>query len=120
MKFGLPILAGVVAGFVGAYLLLAIFGGVAHAGTDNFAGYRAGLADPATDAFTITPDDGNDLTYYPRALLLGAEGTVKVTTIDGTAISLPLVQGFNSIRVKRVWSTGTDAGVISAGIYGLQ
>lgn len=74
-----------------------------------------GLGAPWVDAFTITPNDGVDLTIWPRALLIGVAGDLKVTTLRGTVITLPVPAGYNPGRVKRVWSTGTTA----TGIFGL-
>ena len=74
-----------------------------------------GTGEPWVDAFTITPDDNADLSIVPRCLLIGTAGDVKVTTLVGTVIILPLPAGYNPGRVKRVWATGTTA----SGVYGL-
>lgn len=83
--------------------------------TDNFSTYQPGLADPATDAFAITPSDSVDLSVVPRALLIGVAGNVKVTTLGGTSLVLPLPAGYNPIRVTRVWA----ASLTASGIYGI-
>lgn len=57
----------------------------------------------------VTKSDSADLTFRTRALILSADGVVKITDRFGTAIPLTLTKGINWVRVDRVWSTGTDA-----------
>lgn len=86
------------------------------AAVDNFEGYKVSLDAPAEDAFSITPDDDNDLAVVTRALLLDAAGDVAVITAKGTTITLPLQAGINSVRVKRVLETGTTEGLTIIGL----
>lgn len=57
----------------------------------------------------VTKSDSADLPWRPRALILSADGVVKVTDRFGNAVPLTLTKGINWVRVDRVWSTGTDA-----------
>lgn len=75
-------------------------------------------SDPVKRYSPITPSDTADLLYPGRGILLGTAGTIKVTDTDGTEVSIPLAAGvWHPMEVVRVWSTGTDAGVVSGGIY---
>jgi hypothetical protein len=64
----------------------------------------------------VTPDDSNDLPGgVCRALLVGTAGAAKLTDAAGNVVtSVPLQAGYNPLRVKRVWSTGTTASTIYA------
>lgn len=67
----------------------------------------------------ITPNDGVDLTEYPKALLIGGTaGNISIDPIQGglTAVIIPVVAGqvFDGVRVKRVRATGTTATPIYA------
>ncbi len=62
----------------------------------------------------VTKSDSADLAFRTRALILSADGVVKITDRFGTAASLTLTKGINWVRVDRVWSTGTDAVTIVA------
>lgn len=86
---------------------------------DAFASHSSGLADPPTDAFAITPDDGVDLATIPRALELEFAGRVKVIMLDGSTVTRPMQAGINPGRVRRVYDTGTDSAVKSGLIIGL-
>lgn len=70
------------------------------------------------NAFEVTPDDSNDLTYPDASLYVGTGGTVTVDFVDGgTNIPLTNVPNgtFLPVRVSRVYSTGTTASAIVAG-----
>lgn len=62
----------------------------------------------------VTKSDSADLPWRTRALILSADGVVKVTDRFGTAVPMTLTKGTNWVRVDRVWSTGTDAVTIVA------
>ena len=84
--------------------------------SDAFANRMRSPADPATDAFDITPDDGNDLAQVTTALNVATPGTVRVTTVDGATVDLTVHPGHAfPLRARRVWATGTSA----TGIVGL-
>lgn len=82
---------------------------------DEFAEYTTGLSSPAAHVVEITPNDSADLTTATRALLIGVEGNVKITTAGAETVIVPVVKGYNPLRVVRVWSTSTTA----TGIFGL-
>lgn len=82
--------------------------------TDPVARALVSIDGPFVYPEVVTPDDINDLPYAPVKLLLSAAATVRVTTLgmaDDTYIDLPLPAGYQPGLFKRVWSTGTDAGV---------
>ena len=61
-------------------------------------------------AATVTPHDTNELAN-PGTLYIGGAGSnaLKVTTVDGQVVAFAGVTvGFFPLRVKIVWSTGTD------------
>lgn len=72
------------------------------------------------DAFSITPDDSNDLPDIAVVYVgdPGGTGAVKVTTAAGTDVTfVGLPAGFViPVQVRRVWSTGTTATSL-VGIY---
>ena len=70
---------------------------------------------PATDADAITPSDATVLTPT-RGIYCGVSGDVKVTMIDGSAVTfVGLAAGIiHPLQVIMIWSTGTDATSIVA------
>jgi hypothetical protein len=66
--------------------------------------------------FNFTPNDGVDLAYVTRALIVGVDGNVKITDPDDVTDTYALTAGQWSIRVKRVWLTGTTA----TGLIGIR
>lgn len=75
------------------------------------------LESPLANMASVTPADGTDLAHFTRGLYVGATGDVKVTTLNGEAVTMvALLAGvWHPVRVKRVWSTGTTATGILAG-----
>ena len=73
-------------------------------------------AGPGEALLAVTPADGSDLPGgVCRGLLIGTAGAAKLTDSLGNVVTgVPLVTGFNPIKVKRVWSTGTTAATIFA------
>jgi len=51
---------------------------------DLFSDYQPGLSSPASDGFDITPDDANDLTVLPRAVMVAGGGDLGVVLMDGS------------------------------------
>jgi len=79
--------------------------------TDRFENTLPGLDSPALHAFAIVPDDVSDLPEITRALFIGTEGTVVLTTKSGNEV---MFTGLSSgdilpVRVARVKATGTSA-----------
>ena len=73
------------------------------------------LEAPADDAAVVAPDDATDLPNATRALYIGTAGDLKVTMAKGTVVTFPShPAGYASLRVKRVWATGTLAAGIRA------
>ena len=70
----------------------------------------------ARHAYAITPSDSALLSPPADALLVGVAGNVKVTTIGGETVTLPMVAGYNPIGVSKVFATDTTA----SGIFGLK
>lgn len=64
----------------------------------------------AQSAVAITLAD-SDLAHPVRSLYIGVTGDVKVTTVNGQAVTFVGVQGgfILPVSVKRVWLTGTTA-----------
>lgn len=85
--------------------------------TDTFSSLRTGRDSPADHAVIVVPNDGADLQYVARGLLLDAAGTVRVTTRGGETVDLPLQAGYNPVSVSRVHATGTDAGVTIVALW---
>jgi hypothetical protein len=78
---------------------------------DTFSALATGMADPAENAFAISPHDTDELTKATRYLYIGGAGAVKLTTINGDTVTftaLP-VGTLLPIRAKLVFSTGTTA-----------
>ena len=83
--------------------------------TDIFQNHTPGLESPATRLQAITPADGQDLEFVSRALAVGGEGFVRVTTVAGDDGRVFVVPGAPfPIRVRRIWATGTTATQIVA------
>lgn len=81
-----------------------------------FPAGSSGGESSVTQAFVIAPSNTEDLAIVPRCLILSAAGVVKMDLVGGTAaISIPLQAGFNPIRPKRVYATGTAAVTIVGG-----
>lgn len=67
----------------------------------------------------VTPSDANNLTYYPcDGVIVSATGILKVTDASGATSSPVLAAGVvHPLRLDRVWSTGTAAGILAAGVW---
>ena len=68
-------------------------------------------SNPAENAAEISPSDSSDLTNTARALYVGTQGNVKVTTAGGDTVTFEGIAAGSIIpvRVQRVFSTGTTA-----------
>ncbi|MBB3771507.1 hypothetical protein FHS55_002106 [Angulomicrobium tetraedrale] len=64
---------------------------------------------PADNAAAVVPNDATDLAYVPREIWVGTQGDLKVTTRGGQTITIPNAVGRLSLRVTRIWATGTTA-----------
>lgn len=86
-------------------------------------GHVPGWDDPATGGAAITvADTGTDAAGPFRFLWVGAAGTVKVTTRDGSVLTLVGVPAGTLLRVavSLVWSTGTTVTSPNTNIVGLK
>ena len=79
---------------------------------DKFSGYGDGLSSPASNAASVTPNDGVDLAYTSRGLHVGGGGDIAVYMPGGTtAVVFKSVASGSliPIRVDRVLAAGTTA-----------
>ena len=83
----------------------------------SFGALTTGREGPADHAVIVTPNDGEDLEFVARALLLNDAGTVRVTTRGGETVDLPLQAGYNPVSVSRVHATGTDGGLTIVALW---
>ena len=83
------------------------------AATDPFSKYTTLLTSPASNAFSITPNDANELAYVTRAIYVGATGGIKMLLEgDTTPVIFLSVQSGTvlNVRAKKVFDTDTDQG----------
>ena len=77
---------------------------------DTFKNHQPGLESPAIRLITVTPDDAKDLAVATRAISVGGDGFVKLTTVAGdTGRIFVGAGGPFPIRAARIWATGTTA-----------
>lgn len=78
---------------------------------DSFTGYPVHWDSPADHAFAITPSDGSDLAYVPRAIYVGGYGDVAVITAGGETVTFVGMSAGDllPVRASRVMATGTTA-----------
>ena len=72
------------------------------------------LATPGVGGAAVTPNDSTDLPLAARFLIIGVAGNVKITTIDGSVLTLAAPAGIFPVTAVRVWATGTTATGITA------
>jgi hypothetical protein len=84
--------------------------------TDNFSEHQKGLIAPLTKFYDVTPDDDNDLSVKPRAVLVGTSGDLEIIDEAGTTIVIhDLAAGlWPPIRPARIKSGNTTASNIIA------
>ncbi|WP_299327625.1 hypothetical protein [Parasphingopyxis sp.] len=83
---------------------------------DTF-GYENAVADPASTAVAVTPNDSTALARTTKALYVGTVGDVAVKMRDsGNTVTFPNVQtgSILPVRVTHVMSTNTTASDIVA------
>lgn len=82
---------------------------------DPFRNHAPGLESPAVRLATVTPNDAADLAFPTRAIAVGAEGVVRLTTVAGDTGEVFVVPGAPfPIRARRIMATGTSATSIVA------
>jgi hypothetical protein len=81
---------------------------------DRFARSLDAVTSPAREAFAVTPHDSAPLPQLPKALLIGAGGTLTLRPVDSAedvAVSV-IVGQLVPIRASHVRATGTTAAQI--------
>lgn len=82
---------------------------------DPFRNHAPGLESPAVRLASVMPDDAADLAFPTRAIAVGAEGLVRLTTVAGDTGQIFVVPGAPfPIRARRILATGTTAADIVA------
>lgn len=79
---------------------------------DNLKSLHATMTSSAEGGFLITPNDSNDLEQVTKAILVGTAGILKVTYKNGSIDTIPVVAGYNPLRLSRVHLTSQTAGNI--------
>ena len=91
---------------------------------DPLRGLAASLSSPARNLALLAPSDTADLDPYAKAVWVyvpedvsGGVATVRVTPVgagDAQTVdirALPGLQPLPPVQVRRVWATGTSAGI---------
>lgn len=77
---------------------------------DLFHDRASGLESPATRLTSVTPDDAADLAFATRAIAVGTEGFIQMTTVSGDTGRVFVVPGAPfPVRARRIWAAGTTA-----------
>ena len=86
---------------------------------DKFSSLADSITAPVSNAFEITPNDTTDLNYVTRGLYVSAVADVVVDMNDSGTVTLTnLAPGvLHPLRVRRVYATGTSAGLTIIGAY---
>lgn len=80
---------------------------------DPFATHSTSLSSPLDNAQPITPGAA-DLAMVPRAVMVGADGTVTGTLANGVSVTVPLLAGIvYPLRFRKITAA------IATGIVGL-
>lgn len=78
--------------------------------SDPFLHQASGLESPAVRLAGVAPNDAADLAFATRAIAVGTEGFVRLTTIQGDTGRVYVVPGAPfPVRARRIWATGTSA-----------
>ena len=78
---------------------------------DRFQNHLPGLESPAVRLEAVVPNDDADLSVASRAIAVGTEGFVNLTTIAAGRVFVVPGAPF-PIRARRILATGTTAGQI--------
>jgi hypothetical protein len=85
---------------------------------DNFAVFKTNLESPATNAYLVAPNDSADLPVTTRALMVNADGSVKMEFAkdpSGSFVTIALKAGQTyPFRIRKIYSNGTNATGITA------
>jgi len=76
--------------------------------------FEPGGSNPATDYFSITPDNAINEAASFRSIYVGAGGDITVVSANGNAVLFAAVPQGTTLRVEgvRVNSTGTTASLL--------
>lgn len=66
-----------------------------------------GFGQPASDWFSITPSDSNELAIRPRALYAGSAGTLVVVSKLGNTMTITVAVGYHPLRPVKVGASTT-------------
>ena len=79
--------------------------------TKHFSGRAQSGIGSSSTLLPVTPSDDADLPNgMPRAIHVGAAGSVAVMDIHGTIVTLVSLDGqYHPVKVRRVLATGTTA-----------
>lgn len=73
-----------------------------------------------TKCVELVAHDINEITTVTAGIRVNVSGLVKLVFVAGNTVTLQLVAGVDyPYQVKQVFSTGTDAAVITGKIFGL-
>lgn len=82
---------------------------------DLFQNHSPSLESPAMHLQPVIPSDEADLAFVTRAIAVGSDGFVQMTTKSGATGRVFVVAGAPfPIRASRIWSSGTTASDIVA------
>lgn len=77
---------------------------------DPFKDHAETTGDPVRNALQIVPDDDNDLSILPRALVALQTGEMRATFQNGEIVTVQIHAGMiYPYRVTRIHATGTTA-----------
>ena len=83
---------------------------------DTYDDNASGLESPLTNLAEATPSDEADLPAVTRAIYVGVEGDLRVTSHHGSTVTFRnILPGWHPIRIKRIHATGTAATDIVVG-----
>jgi len=82
--------------------------------TDTFADHTTDISAPPSNAEQVFPSDSTDLPFITRAIYVGIQGDVRLTTHNGQDVIYKDLVGTKVIRAARIHFTGTTAGAIIA------
>lgn len=91
---------------------------------DPLSGLAASLSSPSRRLVAVTPSDTEDLPVYAKALwvfvpedVAGGVATIRITPVgnpDGAVVDVRALAGLQPLppcQVRRVWASGTSAGL---------
>lgn len=74
-----------------------------------FKGQAVHRDSPATDWFSITPNNTVDIPLRPRFIYVGTAGNLNMQGDSGVALVVPVAVGYHPLGPKRILVTSTTA-----------